>query len=320
MTTRTILYNADGRDEEIELGAAIGERLDDSKLLWVDLSDAATPEAQHLLKTFAIDAGALSANGKKRPALRQFDDYFCVHALNIGLQRQPLVTEPVTFLVGSNFVITIHPASVRMFDDFASQNAGETRLGEMNSATFFATLLDWLLARYFSATELLEDSIDELDMLALGADFDRDFLGKLSKIRQQVSALRRSLVAHRDVFHALARPDFAKVAGIAAPPHLKLLADRFERAVDAVENTRDLVMGSYELFATGVSQQTNETMRRLTFFTVLLGILAVTAGVLGMNFQAAIFNTGDTGFIVGLVAMGAFSAAAIIFGRHRGWL
>lgn len=320
MTTRAILYDAAGRDEEIALDAALTERLGDTRLLWVDLTDPATPEAKHLLQTFAIDAEALVRRGEKQVTLRQFDDYFCVHALNIGLQRLPLVTEPVTFLVGSNFVITIHPPSVRMFDEFASQNAGETRLGELSAATFFATLLDWLLARYFSATELLEDSIDELDLRALGADFDRDFLGRISLIRRQVSGLRRSLVAHRGVFHALARPDFAKAAGVAAPPHLRLLADRFERAVDAVENTRDLVMGSYELFATGISQQTNETVRRLTFFTVLLGILGVTAGVLGMDFQAAIFDTGDTGFIVSLSAMGAFCIAAIVFGRRRGWL
>ena len=326
MTIRAILYDAEGHDKEVQLTDGLPDVLNDSRLLWVDLTDLSNPEVAPLLKTFGIDPAALEAQAvldskaAHRVTLQHFDKYFCVQAQSVNSEHEALEAEPVLFIVGSNFVISLHPESMQVFNDFVTQNKFHTKLGDLSAATFFSTLLDWLLARYFSAAESLEDLLDELDLSALGSNFDRDFLVKLSVIRKQVSSLRRWLVAHRDVFHALARPDFSKAAEIAPPAHFKLLAERFERAVDAVETTRSLVMGSYELFSTGISQRTNETMRILTFYTVLLGILAVITGVFGMNVQPSFFGTNNMAFAAVVIGMLALSAVAMIVGRHRGWL
>jgi len=320
MTARAILYDAEGHDKEVRLTDDLPDVLNDSRLLWVDLTDSSNAEVAPLLKMFGIDPAALESEAVPGVTLQHFDKYFCVRALSVRSENQKLVAEPVLFVVGSNFVISVHPESMQVFNDFVTQNKFHTRLGELSAATFFSTLLDWILARYFSAAETIEDQLDELDLRALGSNFDSDFLVKLSAIRQQVASLRRWLVSHRDVFHALARPDFSKAAEIASPPHFKLLAERFERAVDAVETTRNLVMSSYQLFSTGISQRTNETMRILTFFTVLLGILAVITGVLGMNIQPTFFKSGNVGFATTIVGMLVLSVAAMIFGRRRGWL
>ena len=84
--------------------------------------------------------------------------------------------------------------------------------------------------------------------------------------------------------------------------------------------TRSLVMASYQLFSTGISQRTNETMRILTFYTVLLGILAVITGTLGMNVQPSFFGSNNVGFAITVIGMLALSAVAMIIGRRRGWL
>ena len=320
MTIRAILYDAEGHDKEVRLTDDLPSALNDSRLLWVDLTDVSNPEVAPLLKTFGIDPAALDAQEAGRPTLLHFANYFCVRALSVNSEQEKLAAEPVLFVVGSNFVISVHPESMRVFNDFVTQNKFDTKLGELSAATFFSTLLDLLLARYFSAAESIEELLDELDLRALGAKFDSEFLANLSAIRYQVASLRRWLVAHRDVFHALARPDFSKAAEIALPPHFKLLAERFHRAVDAVETTRSLVMASYQMFSTGISQRTNDTMRILTFFTVLLGILAVIAGVLGMNIRPTFIHSGNVAFAGVVVGMLALSAVAMIIGRRRGWL
>ena len=97
------------------------------------------------------------------------------------------------------------------------------------------------------------------------------------------------------------------------------MSKRYERVVDAVENARDLVVGSYELLSTRLSQRTNESMRLLTFVTVLLGSLAVIAGMLGMNFRAGIFDTGSEGFWTAVGLMAVLVLAALLLARLRGW-
>ena len=80
------------------------------------------------------------------------------------------------------------------------------------------------------------------------------------------------------------------------------------------------MVGSFELLATRLSQRTNESMRVLTFYTVLIGSLAVVAGVLGMNFKAPLFETGAVGFWGVVAGMVGVVLLALWAARRKGWL
>ena len=75
----------------------------------------------------------------------------------------------------------------------------------------------------------------------------------------------------------------------------QLLSARYSKTMASVETARDLVNGSFDVYTSRVAHGTNETMRLLTVVTVILGTLAVVAGVLGMNFKADLFAS-DNGF------------------------
>jgi Mg2+ and Co2+ transporter CorA len=115
------------------------------------------------------------------------------------------------------------------------------------------------------------------------------------KLRHDVSLLRRWLVPHREIFYALSRADFHQIAESDAQRDYEMLNQHFEQAVDAVDNARESVVSVFELYATKSAQLTNTFVQRLTFLTLLTGSLAVIAGILGMNFKAAIFEY-DNGF------------------------
>jgi len=108
-----------------------------------------------------------------------------------------------------------------------------------------------------------------------------------------VSKLRALLVAQRDVFYGLSRPDFAIVTDSGAAPFYEALVHRFQRALDEVERSRDVVVGSFELFTSRTSQQTNDLVKVLTFLTAIVGFCAAIAGLMGMNFKLGFFETGN---------------------------
>ena len=95
------------------------------------------------------------------------------------------------------------------------------------------------------------------------------------------------------------------------------LDSHFERAMDVVENSRELVVGTFELFSSQTALKTNESMAVLTFATVVLGLLACLAGVLGMNFDAAFFETKTTGFFVAAGAMVLLGVIALVIGKMK---
>ena len=89
--------------------------------------------------------------------------------------------------------------------------------------------------------------------------------------------------------------------------------------MDMVENARDLVVGSFELFSSQTALTANETMKVLTFVTVVIGMLAVIGGILGMNFEAPFFKTGVVGFSVAVGLMLVLAAGAVLLGHRRRW-
>jgi Mg2+ and Co2+ transporter CorA len=181
------------------------------------------------------------------------------------------------------------------------------------------SLLDGQLSSYFDAMSRLEAEVERLELDIL-ADRQPECLDVLRNLRQGCSRLRRMLAAHRNVFAGLARPDFQPNQAQQVNEHYAALDARYDRAMDVVEHGRDLVVGSFELFTTRAAMSTNETMQVLTFVTVLIGGLAVLAGVLGMNFEVPFFATGERGFWLAVGSMALIAVAATVLARHRGWL
>jgi Mg2+ and Co2+ transporter CorA len=139
-------------------------------------------------------------------------------------------------------------------------------------------------------------------------------------LRRRVSKLRSLLVAQREVFYGLSRPDFALVTDESATRFYESLVGRFERAVDEVERTRDVVVGSFELFTSRTGQQTNDLVKVLTFLTAIVGFCAAIAGLMGMNFKLAFFDTGLAGFSVVTGGLVVIALISVVYARHRDWI
>jgi Mg2+ and Co2+ transporter CorA len=97
------------------------------------------------------------------------------------------------------------------------------------------------------------------------------------------------------------------------------LNDRLDRAIEAVENLRELLLGTFEIHMGRAAQQANDIMKRLTMLSAVLLPAVVLAGVMGMNFQMPFFqDTTNFWFVVG--AMGAFGVTLLVIARWRRWL
>lgn len=318
---RAVLFDADGRDQRVDLESVDPKALSERQLLWVDVQlgddDGAAP-ALDALGLRGI-AGALDEKGI-RPQLQNFGECSIVRAVAIShpgkLQFQG---QALTLVLGRNFVLTLHPEALPYLTELTERERGDTQLGMLSAEGFTASLLDWLLTTYFEAVADLEAAIDRLEVQMLAHRVNGTSVPGLAQLRRAASRLRRLLVPHRLVFGAMARPDFRPDLGPESVAQFHALQERFERCLDMVENARDLVIGSFELFSTRMAQQTNETMRVLTFFTALLGTLAVIAGVLGMNFKAPVFETGTRGFTVTIGSMVALVVCALLVARWRRW-
>jgi Mg2+ and Co2+ transporter CorA len=321
MTIRSCLYRADAVDLELELDAQVIAGLNERQLLWVDLVDPTPEEIETVAGLFHFRAGALRAPPHPhRPSLENYGPCFRIGVYAaLGGNGGPCQARPLTLVAGDNFVISVHDRELPFINELRHREKGDTRLGELSAESFVASLLDWQLSTYFHAVERLEHIVDEAEVAVLGRHQSASFLRKLVLARQEISELRRLLKPHRDVFYGLSRPDFTATERPESRPHFIALNEHFERAEDALESARDLVVGSFDLFATRAAQRTNETMRTLTFVTVLMGSLSLLAGIMGMNFGLPFFDSGEEGFYLVMALMGIIVLAALAIGRWRRW-
>ena len=269
--------------------------------------------------------GAIGTSSRSTSEIRpsKFAGYFLARVVAV-LPGQNLNFRGavLTIVAGENFVVTHHADEIDFLADMrARQPETVCDIGCLGEASFVAALLDWHLSTYFSAAGLYEVEIERLESRILSDQPPgRSALPQLCALRAAASRLRRMLAPHRVVFDGLSRPDFVPDGAEDVARHLRDLDDRFERALDVVENARELVVGSFQLFSTQTELQINDRMKLLTFVTVVTGLLAVIAGALGMNFEANFFSLKTEGFWIAVAFMVSLGLLSIFVGRRRGWL
>ncbi len=322
MPITAVLFDADGHDTRMEGAAALPEP-GEHQLLWVDVQGADAAALAREVGALPLEAAAREflCRPDLRPALHHREHQVLLSVSGVQKGEHRYVAVPLNIVAGQGVVFTARVGAVEFLDQFRQNLQDDSQLGRLDSAAFLAVLLYQHIEGYHRLLTPLEDSIDRLDEGILHErGRDRQHLETLVALRRRVSDLRRLLSVHRLVYAGLASPDFVVFAGDQPEAMLTRLFGQYERAQEAIGHTRDMMLGSFDLHMTHTGQRTNEIMRVLTVVTVALGLIAAVAGLMGMNFQADIFKSGNVGFRDVLLLSAGLIVATVGLGRWRGWL
>lgn len=323
MKVDIFLYDSAGDDEKISLENLDISTIKDKQLVWINVLQRDVDVLKKViaaLKLTNISTGMIIKDST-RPGINNFENLFHFSIDSVRTEKgKPFEKVRIDFLVGRNFVVTVHEGDIDYFVKFRKREKGETQFGKLNAESFVATLLDLHIISYFSALEEIDRRVDDLDHRVLQKEIETDeFLDVMVHLRRDVSILRRWLVPHREVIYALSRADFQQIAASDSNGQYKMLNQHFESAVDAVENSREAVLSIFGLYATRSAQETNKLIRKLTFFTLIVGSLGVVAGIFGMNYQLTYFNT-EQGFWLTVGAMTVIAATWTAVAKFNRWI
>ncbi|MEP6468713.1 MAG: magnesium transporter CorA family protein [Chloroflexota bacterium] len=324
---RATLYDADGRDRQVELRSRITDGLGEHQLLWVDVDGRDAEALEQLRTTFDLpdETTRVLASDRTVAQLLRYPER--VHLRLVAMEPDESSEESdlraadaspisIDIIVTQNVVITSHQGTTSAFDHFLGQVRGDSELGALNAADFLTILVDSVLAGYLELVEAIGRRIDALDEVALRASQSQAFLQEVVLLRRRVATLRRALAPHRWAFAPLARPDF-ELEGLGKP--WLGIVDRLEQTVESVENARELLIGTFDVYMASSAQRTNEVMKALTILSAILLPSVVIAGVMGMNFNMEFFD--DTGnFWLAIGSMFGLSVIVLGFSRWRGWI
>ena len=318
MTVSSRLFDADGTDQAVDVDSTPLDQLTDRQLLWVDIEGTDERELRAVTDALGVAPESVRTllGPDREPRLDFVGDYFEITVVALDEHEKPLVLD---LLAGKNWVATVHSAPVPFLGEFRQRLAPDTELGVLTAPSFLAALLDWQVGTYFAGVDRLGQAVDDLDDRAFQAKGRENLARDLIRLRRRIGAVRRTLTPHREVFAALARPDFEVIASSESAAHYRALVDRLERAIGAVENVRELLIGSFDILMTQVGQQTNDVMRTLTIITVILLPAAVLAGVMGMNFSVGFFDEPAMFWVV-VGSMVLVGVIVLLVARLKHWI
>jgi magnesium transporter len=324
---RATLYDASGRDREVELGPELSRGLGEDQLLWVDLDGRDSQAIEQLRLAFDLPGETTKMLASDRAVAQLLRYPERAHLRLVAVEsttsrdesegREPDASPTsIDIIVARNVVITSHHGTTSAFDHFLGQVRGDSELGALHAAAFLTILVDSVLAGSMELVEASGRRIDALDEVALRANQSRAFLDEVVRLRRNVASLRRALAPHRWAFAPLARPDF-ELEGLGKP--WPGIADRLEQTVESVENARELLIGAFDIYMATAAQRSNDVMKALTILSAILLPAVVLAGVMGMNFKIGFFD--DPGnFWLAVGAMVALAVAVLVASRWRGWI
>ena len=313
-------YDADGDDRDIEISEASLAEVQEHQLLWIDIlrSDAETLRAvAKLLQLSPVSLDQIASGGQPKQ-LDSFEDHF-----QFSLPVAPGSTglsERVDYLVAKRWLLTIRDGDLAYFEDFRAKDRGESLCGRLTPAAMAASLLDWHLEAYRADISTVEKLIDRIDAAVLEERERRPPLAALAKLRTRVGVLRSRLGEHRPIIHGILRSDFTHVSGLPHAEHFTALERRFERTEDMIDRAREIITGSFDLYATRTAQDTNKLVKMLTLVTVVIGLAGAIAGIFGMNFETSIPKSGLAGFYLAVGSMVVLSVITFALAVWRKWL
>lgn len=315
-----------GRDEveEVDDWADRLGQLGRTSILWIDLTRPDEERARELADALELAPASTErlADHEGRPFFGDFGTYIHVTAYAPAGDEGQSELQRVACLVSKHWVVTVHDGDVPVLEAFrerAEGGSGET--GRIDGLEFLADLLEWVVEDYLEAFERIELELEEIDARAMKGRVDEpeELVEQLVAHRQRIGQLRRALVSHRTMLLALAHPELAGMADDEDASRFAELRVRLEEAVQAARDSRDSVVGSFDVLIAQTGYRTNEIMKVLTLASVLLLPGALVAGVLGMNFKVGFFEHSGLFWVV-LALIAAFAVATLAAARARRWI
>jgi Mg2+ and Co2+ transporter CorA len=319
LTLRAILYDAKGEDRTLDLEAGETPKVGRDRLLWIDIDDrdrAALATAAGAVGLEPEGLRRLSRQDRRARILR-LPERVVLTLGTVDPEDAEARRHELDIVVGANHVITVHDQPLASLDAFRAEIDQEEELGRLDAASFTGGLIDAVLGAFFQQLEAIERDIDALDDLAVRRGGGDSFLATVLTLRRRIARLRRVLAPNREALLPLERPDFELRTDLG--PIWPGIVERLERAIDGVENARELLVGSFDLYLGRASQRTNDVMKVLTLLSAIALPGVVVAGVMGMNFKAPIFDDPNNFYVV-LVAMVLFSLTILGIARWRRWI
>ncbi len=261
-------------------------------------------------------------NTDQRPKVEDFGEYIYIvlRMISYNDDREEVVTEQTSLVLGPNFVISFQEGpGGDVFDPVRERiRTGKGRMRKMGPDYLAYSLVDSIVDNYFTVLERLGENIEFLED-ELVTNPRPETLQTIHDLRREMIFLRKSVWPMREVISALERGESSLIQD-STRIYLRDVYDHTIQVIDAVETLRDMLSGMLDIYLSSISNRMNEVMKVLTIIATIFIPLTLIAGIYGMNFQYMPELGWRWGYPLVWAAMIVIGGLMLLYFRRKKWL
>jgi magnesium transporter len=284
--------------------------------LWIDLTSPSNDEIMIVADALGLHPLIAEdiAERNQRSKVETFDQDVVHVVLFVLAYAGEATASEVDFVLGPKYLLSVHDGAIGT-GKTAPLRFGVEKALEKGPDYLLYALSDTIVDGYFPVLDQIGDAIDELQDKVIEGASDWT-LQQLFGMKRELASLRRATSPAREIFAQLTNREIPWIA----PEHVVYFRDVYDhliRVTDELDNDRDLVAGTLDIYVSIVNNDLSRIMKRLTGVTVILAGIGAVAGIFGMSEATSAFTGGEGGgfwIVTAMVVLLAFAAAWIL---HR---
>jgi magnesium transporter len=291
--------------------------------VWLDFLQPEKEDLQALIEPFNLHPLSIEDCLDEESQIPKIDDYpgntFMIFNAFDHIDHIMSIDE-LDIFIGAQFLVTVRHntyGTTPFLDEverFFSRNSESIRQGP---AFLLHFILDLVVDKKFTVIEAIEDELTEAEDVIL-SDLKTFNPGDLLNLRRDLLAIRKSLFHEREILVKICRLD-SPFINEKAIFFYRDIYDHLSKFFELTESARDIVTSLMEIYLSMLNNQmaraannTNITVRRLTYITTIFMPLTLLASIGGMSEWSMM--TGPENwrlsypiFMLGLVVLGAIT-------------
>jgi magnesium transporter len=261
--------------------------------IWLDYFEPSKEEIISLVEPFELHPLSVEDcfDENQIPKIDDFPNYTFILFNTFTYSREELVIREADIFIGTDYLITINclgPNNQQQIKNFERILELGQKSGRYGSAFLMHVVMDYIVDQKFFATEAIDDELDKAEETIL-SDLTEFKPSTLLHLRRDLLALRKCLFHEREILVKICRKDCPFVPENALYLYRDIY-DHLNKYFELTETSREIVTSLMEIYLSMLNNrmaqtanQTNRTVRRLTFITTIFMPLSLLAGIGGMS-------------------------------------
>ncbi len=257
----------------------------------------------------------------------KIDDYknylfIILHIPYYDKRKQRVISEEIDIFIKNDLLITVHWGSLKPLNDLYSSmhNSAAKRkdLMKHSSGYLLYQVIDHLYSSSFPLLDVMERNMTSLERDVFNLTTQHDMLRDILNMKKNIITFRRVIAPQRGVIAQIEHknkkflPDTLEI-------YFDDVVDKIEKIWSSLENLKELIESLQDTNESILSHTTNNVIKILTIFSVVMLPLTFITGLYGMNVALPLMERNSIfGFLV--LVMISVIGGMLGFFRYKRWI